>query len=106
MASKELKVQPAEVKQKAAQMAVCTGQIKNTFNNIKLEVESLKLTWDSEASRAFQGKFNGLQDDIQRMFGVAEEYSEDLEAIANTYLQTESDAAAEVNKLSDDVFRI
>jgi len=107
MASKEIKIQPDIVKQKAEQMANCTSQIKNTFSNINIEVGSLKQVWDSDASRTFQTKFDNLQDDIQRMFGVAEEYSEDLIAIATTFINTEEEANNLVqSQLRDDVFHI
>jgi len=106
MATKELKVQPDIVKEKANQMADCTSQIKLTFSNIKIEVESLKTVWDSDASKTFQKKFNDLQDDVQRMFGVSEEYTEDLMQIASTYTTVEEEANALAGQLRDDVFHI
>ena len=106
MATKELKVQPDIVKAKAEQMATCTGQIKNTFGNIELEITSLKTVWESDASKTFQNKFENLKDDIQRMFGVAEEYTDDLLQITTTYNTVEQEANALANQLRDDVFHI
>lgn len=106
MANKEIKIDPAVVNQKAGQMSNCTGQIEGVFNNIKIEVSSLKSVWDSDASRAFQSKFDALQDDIQRMIGVAREYSEDLVEISRTFTQIEQEAVQLEQALQDDVFHV
>ena len=106
MATKELKADPAIVNKIANQMSTCQQQIVNTFSNIKLEVDSLKNIWDSDSSRTFQTKFDGLQDDIQRMLGVAKEYSDDLTQISTTYSQIEQEAQQVNQTLTDDVFHV
>ena len=59
--------------------------------------------WSGDAATAYVNKFNGLQDDINRMGKMIDEHVNDLNQIAREYEQAESANTQQANALASDV---
>ncbi|MBO5303959.1 MAG: WXG100 family type VII secretion target [Lachnospiraceae bacterium] len=59
--------------------------------------------WSGDAATAYVKKFDGLQDDIQKMSKMINEHVSDLQAIAKQYETSEEANVAVANTLADDV---
>ena len=106
--AKTFRVDPAAALQKAGAMEDCEKKIENTFGSIDTEINSdIRKAWESDdASRIFYQKYDGIKDDIQRMFRISNEYIKDLRDIAQTYRNIEQGVTDTVNPLSTDIFNV
>ena len=53
-------------------------------------VNGLSGIWEGEAAQAFISKFNGLEDDIQRMVNMISEHVSDLREMGQNYTEAEN----------------
>ena len=80
----------------------------STVNNLTQQMTSIVTglsgqVWSGEAATAYVNKFNGLQDDMDRIYKMITEHSEDLIEMAQQYLTAESANTDLANSLSSDV---
>ncbi len=66
--------------------------IKSVTTNMLNLVEQTKSVWEGMAQTTYSTNFAGLSDDMERLYAMCSEYSEDLIQIADTY-----QAAADIN---------
>lgn len=99
-----LKVEAAKLTSTATSFQSTGNQIKNLTTQMTTLVTSLSgEVWSGDAATAYKNKFNGLQDDINRMIGMVNEHVTDLQAMAQEYTQAENANVAAANALSSDV---
>ena len=65
--------------------------------------QAITNAWQGEASTAYIGKFQGLQDDMDKMFKMIQEHSADLQEMAAAYIDAETKNAEVAQSLSADV---
>lgn len=65
-------------------------QLQNTTNQMLQMVESLNRVWQGEASTMYRNKFKQLEDDMRRMFKMAQEHARDLRDMAKNYQDAET----------------
>lgn len=104
MAAGFLRVTPEKLQATASGFEATGSTMLNLTQQMTSIVTSLSgQVWSGEAATAYVNKFNGLQDDMDRMHKMIKEFSEDLIAMAQQYIQAEAASVDAANSLSADV---
>ncbi|MDE7261698.1 MAG: WXG100 family type VII secretion target [Oscillospiraceae bacterium] len=98
-----IKVTPEELINTSTEFDATGGTIRNLTSQMVDVVTSLNSVWEGEAANLYQQKFQGLQDDIERMHSMIQEHVKDLIDMANRFKQAETEAAAIAEPLLSDV---
>lgn len=99
-----LKVTPEKLLSTATEFNSQANVVKNCTNKMLSTVKALNGTvWSGEASTAYTKKFNGLQDDMERIYKMISEHVKDLQAIAKEYQTAEKTSAEKASALLDKV---
>lgn len=99
-----LKVSTGELTKTATSFQNTGTDIRNIMNKMREILEnSVSKDWKGDASSSFLNKFNGLQDDIQKMLGMINEHVNDLQQMAKEYEKAEEANISAANALSADV---
>lgn len=98
-----IKVNPEVLINTAGEFSSEGTQIGGLTTQMMELINGLPNTWIGEAANAYVTKFNGLQDDIERLLRMVQEHSEDLETMAQTYINAEVGAGDVSQTLSDNV---
>lgn len=99
-----IKVSTAKLTITANAFSATGNQIKSITTQMTVTVNTLSGSiWNGDAANAYKKKFNGLQDDINRMVKMIQEHVKDLNNMAREYEQTEASNINLGNSLSDDV---
>lgn len=98
-----IKVTPETLQSTAAEFS-SQGQQLNTLTTSMMElVQALNSIWTGEASAAFINRFTGLQQDMDKMFRMVQEHSQDLQDMATAYQQAETTSQEAAQALSANV---
>lgn len=104
MAAGILRVTPEKLQSTASSFEGTGSTIQNLTQQMTSIVTSLSgQVWSGEAATAYVNKFNGLQDDMDRIYKMVQEHSTDLIEMAQQYISAESANADMANSLSADV---
>ena len=76
-----------------------TAQMPQTVNQLSGQV------WSGDAANKYKQKFNGLQDDISRMYKYITDHVTDLNEMARSYSSVEAENVSAAGALSDDVVK-
>lgn len=99
-----LKVSTGELTRTATSFQAAGNNIKTLTNQMTSTVKSLTgNVWTSDAASAYLKKFDGLQDDINKMIGMVNEHVKDLQEMAKEYEKAEEANLSAANALSADV---
>lgn len=77
-----LRVTPDQLISTAGEFDTCAGEVSTLTNQMTDMVTALSSIWQGDAAEAYKNKFNGLNDDIQKMIGFIKEHANDLKDIA------------------------
>lgn len=104
MAAGILRVSPEKLQATATSFDITGTTVQNLTSQMTNLVTGLTgQVWSGDAATAYVNKFNGLQDDIERICKMIKEHSTDLIAMAQQYTQAESANTDLANSLSSDV---
>lgn len=104
MASGYLRVDPSVLQSTASSFESTGTSVNNLTEQMTSIVTSLTgQVWSGEAATAYVTKFNGLQDDMNRIYKMIKEHSEDLIEFAQQYTSAETANTELANSLSADV---
>ena len=99
-----LKVDTAKLQSAASAFSTTAGTIRNLTNSMTETVNSLTgEVWSGDAREKYTSKFNGLQDDINRMISMINEHVKDLQEMAREYESAESANVSTAESLLSDV---
>lgn len=99
-----LRVTPEKLQSTASSFEGQASQVQSLTQQMTSVVTSLSgQIWSGEAATAYVNKFNGLQDDMDRIYKMIQEHSTDLIQIAQQYMTAESSNTELANSLSADV---
>lgn len=99
-----IKVTPSTLINTATAFQTTGTQIRNLTGQMTTMVTSLSgQVWSGEAATAYKNKFNGLQDDIEKMIRMIDEHVSDLQEMARGYESAESQNESLASTLSSDV---
>lgn len=104
MASGILRVTPEKLQATASGFESTGSTVQSLTQQMTSIVTSLSgQVWSGEAATAYVNKFTGLQDDMDRIYKMIQEHSEDLIAMAQQYISAEAANVDAANSLSSDV---
>ncbi|MBE5942182.1 MAG: WXG100 family type VII secretion target [Lachnospiraceae bacterium] len=106
MAMAELKVTPSQLKSKANDFKAKANKVRTTTDKMLSEIKSINgSTWAGDASEAYKKQFAKLENDMNDMYKMITEYSNDLIDIAAQYESTEKANEALAQALATDVIK-
>ena len=85
-----LKVTPERLEEASGEFKALAGQMSSLTSEMMSLVQSLKTVWQGEASDIYGEKFNSLQTDMDKLYRMVSEHSDDLAQMAEGYAQAES----------------
>lgn len=104
MAAGILRVTPEKLQATASSFEGKGSTVQNLTREMTTLVTGLTgQVWSGDAATAYINKFNGLQDDMDRIYKMIKEHSDDLTEMAQQYIQAESANADLAGSLSSDV---
>ena len=80
-----LKVTPEKLIQASGTFATTGTQVKNLTGEMMTLVDSLQGIWQGEASGTFLTRFKTLQTDMDKLYRMIAEHSQDLTEMAGHY---------------------
>lgn len=98
-----IKVNPDLLNSTASEFGGQASNLQNLTSQMMNLVTGLSSVWQGEASSLYIGKFQGLQDDMEKMFRMVQEHSTDLQEMAATYVDAETKNAEWAQNLASDV---
>ena len=104
MAQGILRVSPEKLQATASSFESTGATIQNLTQQMTSIATGLSgQIWSGEAATAYVNKFQGLQDDMDRIYKMVKEHATDLQTVAQEFTLTESANAELANSLSSDV---
>lgn len=99
-----LRVTPEKLQSTASSFESTGSTIMNLTQQMTSIVTSLSgQVWSGEAATSYVTKFNGLQDDMERIHKMVQEHSKDLQEVAQQFISAENANKDLANSLSSDV---
>lgn len=98
-----LKVDPQKLISTADEFNTTGGQVHTLTEQMITIVDSLKSTWEGDASTAYSTKFHQLEDDMEKMHRMIDEHVKDLNEMAQQYITAENTNMDTGNSLAGDV---
>ena len=95
----DLTTAAGEFQNTASQVKQLTSQMTQTVNQLSGQI------WSGDAATKYKQKFNGLQDDISRMYKYITDHVTDLNEMARSYSSVEAENVSAAGALSDDVVK-
>ena len=85
-----LKVTPEKLIACSGEFGAKAGQMNSITQEMMTLIQSLKSVWMGEASEIYGSKFAGLQSDMDKMYRMIMEHSQDLSEMAEGYQNAEN----------------
>lgn len=99
-----LRVTPEKLQSTASSFETTGSTIRNLTQQMTNIVTGLSgQIWSGEAATAYVNKFNGLQDDMERIHKMVQEHSKDLQEVAQQFIAAENANKELAGSLSSDV---
>ena len=99
-----LRVTPEKLQSTASSFESTGSTIMNLTQQMTSIVTSLSgQVWSGEAATSYVTKFNGLQDDMERIHKMVQEHSKYLQEVAQQFISAENANKDLANSLSSDV---
>lgn len=84
-----LRVTPEKMISISGQFGESNAQVKSLTDQMLNIATALKNTWGGEAATTFYGKVNGLQPDMNKLYKMVKEHTDDLMEMAKLYQEAE-----------------
>ena len=88
-----LKVTPEKLIETAGEFTNTESNIRNLMQEMISIVDGFKPIWQGEAATGFANRFDGLTDDMERLFAMIKKHADDLVEMANEYRQAEEESS-------------
>lgn len=98
-----LRVTPEQLISTSGEFDNCASEVSSLTSQMTQMVNGLSSIWQGEAAAAYKAKFDGLNDDIQKMIGFVKEHANDLKEMAQVYKTAEQSNEDIIGSLSTDV---
>ncbi|WP_035765633.1 WXG100 family type VII secretion target [Butyrivibrio sp. NC2002] len=93
----------ADLRTEASNFRSHASDVQKKTQEMLTLVEQTNSVWRGDARTKYATQFQGLQDDMTRLFKTCDEYGEDLEKIATNYENAENDNVQAANALKADI---
>lgn len=98
-----LLVTPEELINASQQFSNCGSQVQSITQQMLQIIRSMNSSWSGEANTAYTNKFNGLEDDMNKIYKMITEHVNDLQEMARNYQQAEQTNVETAGGLQSDV---
>ncbi|MDO5574790.1 MAG: WXG100 family type VII secretion target [bacterium] len=98
-----LKVTPEKLIQASTEFSSTGKTISSLTQEITTIMNGLKSIWQGDAATGYGNKFNGLQDDIEKINRMIQEHVTDLNEMAREYQSAETANTEESSRLLTEV---
>lgn len=98
-----LRVTPEQLTNTATEFSTIGNTVSNLTEEMTTTVTSLANIWQGDAATTYINRFNGLNDDIQRLIAMIREHATDLTEMAQTYTSGDNQNIQLAETLSADV---
>lgn len=98
-----LKVTPEKLISASEEFGMIGNNMSSLTEAMMNLVMSLKGIWQGEASMAYSNKFNSLQTDMDKLYKMVQEHSQDLSLMAEGYMEAENANADTSNSMNSNV---
>lgn len=98
-----LKVTPEKLIQASGEFEAAGGQMKNLTGEMLSLISGLGSIWQGEAASAYQGKFENLSSDMEKLYRMVQEHATDLQEMAARYQSAESGNTEQGSSLQNGV---
>jgi len=85
-----LKVTPEKLLASSEEFGNCGQQMNGLTQEMLTLVQSLQAVWQGEASSAYGNRFVSLQTDMDKLYRMVLEHSQDLSEMAREYMEAEN----------------
>lgn len=99
----QLLVTPEQLISTSNEFSSTNTQVKTITTQMLEIVRGMSSSWEGEANTSYLGKFNQLEDDMDRIYRMINEHVEDLQEMAANYQQAENTNIDTSNALPGDV---
>lgn len=100
-----IKVTPTDLTAASQAFSGTSSQVQTLTGQMVATVDSLKTTWQGEASDTYSRQFHKLENDIQMLHNMITEHATELETWAQKYRDTEQANTELGGALSGDVIQ-
>lgn len=100
--SGNLRVTPEKMIAISGQFGDSNNTIRNLTTSMLNIATALKATWGGEAATVYYQKVNGLQGDMNKLYKMVKEHTDDLQLMAKTYQTAERANQATASSLKND----
>lgn len=100
MANGTLRVTPETMLSVSGQFGDSNNTVKNLTQQMMNIASELSNTWAGEAAQVYYGKLKALEPDMQKLYNMIKEHTDDLQQIAKVYQNTEKLVQQTGNSLS------
>ena len=87
-----LKVTPEKLIEAAGEFQNTEANIRSLTQEMISVVDGFKPIWQGEAALGFSNRFEGLSDDMNKLYALIRKHSEDLTEMANEYRMAEEES--------------
>lgn len=98
-----LRVTPEQLINTASEFSSIGSTVANLTEQMTTTVTGLASIWQGEAATSYVNRFNGLNDDIQKLVAMIREHSTDLNEMAQAYMSSDDKNVQLAETLSSDV---
>ncbi len=98
-----LKVTPEKLIQASTEFSSTGKTIASLTQEMTTIINGLKSIWQGDAATGYSNKFNGLQDDIEKINKMIQEHVTDLNEMAREYQSAEATNTEESSRLLTEV---
>jgi len=100
----ELRVDPQVLLNKSGDMKGIRSRLSSIMQDLKGKFQSLNVSFEGEEASAYQAQFNKIHKDIEEMLNIVDEYTRDLDEVAQNYIKVKGIIIDETNSLQTNVF--
>jgi len=97
-----LRVTPEELAKTSSEFGNKATTVQGITQQMLEIVNSLTSVWRGDANSAYSNKFKGLEDDMNRLYRMIQEHSQDLQEMSNLYRTAEEANVQESSGLPAD----
>lgn len=99
----KLHVSPEKLYSTSAEFSMKASEVQNLNQQMMTTINSLSSSWTGDAAVLYNTHFKGLEDDMNKIYRMIMEHSNDLSEITKNYLTAETQNTETASGLRSDV---
>ncbi len=96
---KTIEVTPQQLDTAAGKIEGLAGDYKTQYESLYKEADALGSGYEGEGKKTFINQLNGFKDDLEKMYGLMNQYADFLRKTAKTYRETQQNIVSQAKTL-------